>query len=217
MRPIERPRAVIFDWDNTLVDTFPVITTCMNAALRAFGKPEWTEAQTRERAHKSLRDTFPGLFGADRWEEARRVFYATFESIHLQQLKPKPDAADLLHELVGRSLYLAVVSNKTGHSLRREADHLGWSGWFSRIVGATDTTRDKPAPDPVIHAMEPAGFPAGPDVWFVGDTAADLQCAHATGCVPVLIRDEAPTPGEFPGHEPRYHVRDCLALGALMK
>ena len=47
------PRALIFDWDNTLVDTWAVITTCYNATFAHFGMPPWTEAETRARAHQS--------------------------------------------------------------------------------------------------------------------------------------------------------------------
>lgn len=210
------PRALVFDWDNTLVDTWPVITTCYNAAFAHFGMPAWTEAETRARAHKSLRDAFPELFGAARWEEAREVFYATFRAVHLERLRAKDGAAEMLEALRARGLYLAVVSNKVGASLRTEAEHLGWNRYFARIVGATDTARDKPAADPVARALEPAGF--GPDrsVWFVGDTAIDLECAHNTGCLPVLIRDDPPAPLEFERHPPALHVRDCHALRKLI-
>ncbi|QQS12678.1 MAG: HAD family hydrolase [Rhodospirillales bacterium] len=214
--PPSAPKALVFDWDNTLVDTWPVITTCYNATFAHFGMPPWTEAETRARAHKSLRDAFPELFGPARWEEAREVFYATFRVVHLDRLRAKDGAGEMLRGLRERGLYLAVVSNKMGPALRIEAGHLGWSGYFERIVGATDTARDKPAPDPVARALEPAGF--GPDhsVWFVGDTAIDLECAHNTGCLPVLIRDEPPEPLEFERHPPAFHVRDCHALWKLI-
>ena len=39
---IGRPRALLFDWDNTLVDNWDVITDAMNAVYDAFGMPRWT-------------------------------------------------------------------------------------------------------------------------------------------------------------------------------
>jgi phosphoglycolate phosphatase len=33
------PKAVIFDWDNTLVDSWPVIHHALNETLEAYGKP----------------------------------------------------------------------------------------------------------------------------------------------------------------------------------
>jgi phosphoglycolate phosphatase len=209
------PRALIFDWDNTLVDTFGVITTCYNATFAHFGMPAWSEEETRSRAHNSLRDAFPRLFG-DRWEEARTVFYRTFDSVHLAHLRCMPGAETLLSALSARGLYLAVVSNKTGASLRKEVSHLGWDRFFTRVVGATDAAQDKPAIDPVQLALDPAPFEAGEHVWFVGDTHVDLECAHNAGCLPVLLRDSSPQAHEFTDFPPRVHVRNCHALLALI-
>ncbi len=213
--PPPPPRAVIFDWDNTLVDTWPTITRCYNSVFAAFGMTHWTEEETRARAHGSLRDTFPVLFGA-RWEEARDVFFGTFTACHLELLQPRDGATELLRELAARGVYLAVVSNKTGPALRTEVRHLGWDPIFAKVVGATDAPRDKPAPDPVTIALSGAQLRPEDAVWFVGDTVVDLQCAHATGCVPVLVRAEAPVPGEFSAYPPRLYARNCRDLGALM-
>lgn len=209
------PRAVIFDWDNTLVDTWPTITRCYNAVFTAFGMAHWTEDETRARAHGSLRDFFPVLFG-ERWVEARDVFYGTFEACHLETLRPLDGAAELLRGLVERDVYLAIVSNKMGPALRTEVGHLGWGGLFGKVVGATDAPRDKPAPDPVAIALSDTGLRPDDAVWFVGDTVADLQCAHVTGCLPVLVRAEGPAPGEFSAYPPRLYARNCQDLGALM-
>ena len=103
-------------------------------------------------------------------------------------------------------LILGVVSNKTGRFLRAEAESLGWTPLFHRLVGATDAPRDKPARDPVDLALAESGLVAGPDVWFVGDTDIDLLCAVTAGCTPVLIREDPPAAGEFPGHEPAAHA-----------
>jgi phosphoglycolate phosphatase len=211
-----KPRAVIFDWDNTLVDTWAVITECTNVALRSHGLPEWSEAQTRARAHGSLRDTFPKIFGS-RWGQARETFYRRFNEVHLERLRPLDGAADLLDRAAATGALLAVVSNKVGQSLRKEADHLGWRTAFHKVIGAGDAARDKPAPDPVFVALEGAGFGPGPDVWFVGDTAADLQCAHASGCTAILVREDPPLPGEFADCQPALHVHNCRALAGLMR
>ena len=108
-----RPKAIIFDWDNTLVDSWLIIQDALNATFREFDVEEWTLEETKARVAKSLRDSFPELFG-DRWEEAKDVFYGHFKAIHLDRLTPLPGAADMLAELVEEGIYLGVVSNKTG-------------------------------------------------------------------------------------------------------
>ena len=137
-------RAIIFDWDNTLIDSWHAILDAQNHTLIAFGLEPWTLEETRQRVRGSMRESFPALFGA-RWREAGEVFYRRFTERHMQTLQPLPGAAALLEELHGSGLYLAVVSNKKGDYLRKEAAHLGWDRYFGRIVGAFDAARDKPA------------------------------------------------------------------------
>jgi phosphoglycolate phosphatase len=210
-----RPRAILFDWDNTLVDTWPVIHAALNATLEAFGHEAWTLAETQARVRRSLRDSFPGLFGA-RWRDAGDYFYERFAAIHIDALVALPGAGPMLAALDDRGLYLGVVSNKKGEYLRREAAPLGWEGHFGRLIGALDTAADKPARAAVESALSGSGIAAGPQVWFAGDTDIDMQCAVNAGCVPVLVRAEAPREGEFPGFAPARHVPGCLALSNLV-
>ena len=57
------PRAILFDWDNTLADNWAAIHGAMNATLIAMGQLPWTLAQSRNQIKASLRDSFPLLFG----------------------------------------------------------------------------------------------------------------------------------------------------------
>jgi phosphoglycolate phosphatase len=205
------PRAVLFDWDNTLVDTWPCIGRATNITLAAMGMEPWTEAEIRARVAGSLRDTFPRIYGS-RWEEARAIYYRAFEAVHLDMLLALPGAEALLRTARDAGLVLGVVSNKTGRYLRREVAHLGWDAYFTSLVGAQDAARDKPAPDPIHRALEGTGIVAGPEVWFVGDAGIDIDCGRAAGCTTLLLHggsdDAALTPDQRAG--------DCDALARIL-
>lgn len=209
--PRSKPRAILFDWDNTLVDSWPVIHDALNVTLTAFGQEPWTLAETRVRVRKSMRDSFPALFG-DRWEAAGEVFYERYGAIHADMIEPAAGAEAALEYLTEAGLYLGVVSNKKGDFLRQEAVRLGWDRYFGRLVGALDAIRDKPAPDPVDMALAGSGIARGGAVWFVGDADIDLECALNAACIPVLLRSEPPGPGEFASHPPAWH---CAGFEAL--
>lgn len=210
------PRAILFDWDNTLVDSWVCIQESYNMTFRHFGMPEWDMAETQANVAKSLRDSFPSMFG-ERWEEAREVFTSSFEAIHLSHLKPLPGAGDMLDALAEAGIYLGVVSNKRGAFLRTEVEVLGWASKFGGLVGANDAEADKPHPAPVHMALGNSGIKPGRDVWFVGDSPIDMQCGIAAGCAPVLMRPEDPRPGEFDAHPPLCHLTCCDAIVALVR
>ncbi|MFV3130094.1 HAD family hydrolase [Niveispirillum sp. KHB5.9] len=213
--PFDRvPRAVLFDWDNTLITNWRCVHASINAALRAFSLPEWTLEESYGRVRKSLRDSFPEIFGEE-WPMARDIFYAHFQENHLQFTDVLPGAEEMLRTLHGLGIRLGVVSNKTGRFLRAEADMLGWTPLFDALVGATDAVADKPDPAPVHLALKPMGFEPGPDIWFVGDADVDMEIAHRTGLTPILVGD---TPhvgdglGRFP---PALCLEGCAAISSL--
>ena len=184
--PGERPTALLYDWDNTLVDGWAAVTAALNAVFAAFAMPAWTAEDTRSRARLSLRESFPTMFGAD-WERARDLFYATFRDQHLDHLRPMQGAAEAL--VAGAAWPQGVVSNKVGNFLRAEVAHLGWAPNFRAVVGAGDAAADKPDPAPIHLALQTLGLRAEASIWYLGDTALDMQAARAAGVTAVLIGD----------------------------
>jgi len=193
---LPKPRAVIFDWDNTLVDTWPVIYEAMVATFEAMGHKPWTLEETKSRVSKSMRDAFPALFG-DQWEKAGEIYQRHYREHSLDKLKSLPQSIDVLKRIAELGLHTVVVSNKKGPTLRKEVEHMGWAKYFEAIVGADDAVRDKPHVDPVHLAFDKSGIVPARDVWFIGDSEIDLECALNTGCTAVLY-------GESARHHPNY-------------
>ena len=205
-----RPRAILFDWDNTLVDSWATIHEALNICMAAMGKPAWALMETKERVRLSLRESFPIHFG-ERWEEARQIYLDSFRAIHLDRLAALPGRGELLRSLAAEGIFLGVVSNKTGALLRLEAEQIGWSAFFGNVVGAGDASADKPDPAPVRLALAPSGIEPGTTVWFVGDTGVDMECAGNSGCLPVLLGGE-PKSEELRKYAPRLAFSDPAAL-----
>jgi phosphoglycolate phosphatase len=180
------PSAVLFDWDNTLVDTWKTIFYAVNDTLLAFGLEPWAEEQALINIQHSGREAFPRLFG-DQAKEAQRYFYKIIEQDNLAGLNPMPEAQELLEVLLQLRIPTGVVSNKNKVFLSREVTHLGWNKYFGVFVGAGDAIRDKPAADPILLALEKLNVPASSNVWMVGDAPVDWDCAHAAGCQAIVF------------------------------
>lgn len=184
------PAAILFDWDNTLVDGWAAIGAGLNDAFAAFGLPLWSREEVLANVRMSLRDSFPKIFGAD-WERARDIFYEGVRARHLEVLRPMPGVEAMLPALAAAARPLGVVSNKQGPLLRREAEHLGWSPRFGAVVGAGDAEADKPSAAPILLCLERMGLTASAAIWYVGDTEVDMMAARNAGCTAVLLGDAA--------------------------
>lgn len=179
------PTAIIFDWDNTLVDSWGTIHKALEKTFIAYGLEPWSLDEAKANVRHSARDSFPKLFG-DEWEAAKDHYIASFEAIHLDELSALEDAADLI-EAAASSMPLAIVSNKTGRLLRAEVEALGWAHHFVAVYGAGDTAKDKPDPLTVQLIRENLSSQQDERVWFVGDADVDMACAQNSNCLGALI------------------------------
>lgn len=212
---LAKPRAILFDWDNTLVNTWPMIHTALNMTMRHMDHPEWTLERVKSNVKKSMRDSFPEIFG-ERWKDAASHYQQSYRQIHLEHLAPLPGARDMLESIPRPEVFVGIVSNKMGSTLRKELAHLGWESFFNAAVGSSDAAHDKPHADPVLLALKDTGITPAADVWFVGDSGIDLECAQATGCTAILYGDFHPQDGLFEGFPFTAHTRDHAELTALI-
>lgn len=210
---MNRPTVLLYDWDNTLVDGWAAIAGALNAVFTEFDRPLWTVEETRARVRVALRESFPPMFG-DRWEEARDLFYRSFAERHLEFVAPMPGAEEAL--VAGRAFRQGVVSNKAGPYLRKEVTHLNWDAHFGPVIGAGDATADKPDPAPILMALERLGAVPSTSVWYLGDTALDMQAARAAGVTAVLVGD-ASHDGGVERAAPDIHFPHAHALASLLR
>jgi phosphoglycolate phosphatase len=208
-----RPSVLLYDWDNTLVDGWAGIAAALNAAFAAFGHKLWTVEDTRKRVRVSLRESFPVMFG-DRWEQARDIFYRALNQQHLDHVRAMEGVPDVLE--AGIPWPQGIVSNKAGDFLRREVGHLGWARFFGAVVGAGDAAADKPDPAPLHLALARLGRTADPSVWYMGDTALDMQAARAAGVTAVLVGD-ADHDGGVDRAAPHIHFRSADDLCSRLR
>jgi len=212
MKPAHaKPSAIIFDWDNTLIDSWETIHEALVMTFAEMGHKPWTLAETKRRVSHSLKNSFPKLFG-ERWTEARKIYLDSYAAIHLDRIAPIPGAEALLRDLHAKGFYLAVISNKTGASLRIEAAHIGWAGYFARLIGAGDASHDKPDPAGFGLALEGSGIDLGRLVWYVGDTALDMESANAAGATGVLLGEPLSPAEELAKFPPDLRFTGCDSL-----
>lgn len=198
---IEKPQAILFDWDGTLVDSLPGLFAAHNHVRVALGHPAWSWDEYMAEMHLSSRELYPRLYG-DRAEEGIAMLFDHYHAIHLDNFEILPQAEELLQTIRAAGIPMALVSNKRHEILLREVAHLGWGHYFEdALVGAGAAAKDKPAADPVHMALQKRGIaPDAGTAWYVGDTVTDMRLAQAIDFKAVLVlngEDKTPLISEF--------------------
>lgn len=217
MESVKLPKAVLFDWDGTLVDTIPGLRMAHNHVRRQMGFPDWTEEQFWENLKRSARELYPDVYG-EKSAIALEILYDFVEKNHLDYLSELHNARALLELLSSLEIPCGVVSNKRHEYLIREINHLGWRDFFFDAMGAGIATRDKPAADPLFLMLDRTSRGLLPqEVWMVGDTETDLAAGAAAGCPTVLLTHDKDQGALIRQYSPSYVLRNCGELLALLK
>jgi len=174
-------KAVIFDFDGTLVDSLYGIAAAMNGALRELGLPEHALESYRARvgegigvlAQKSLPADWPGSPEELILKYRQHYPLLMWESIRLYEGIPA-----LLDELQQLGIPMAVLSNKGGAFIQSLSEVLLAPWHFTEIRGERMGVPRKPNPTSALEIAQ-ALQTRPEEVVFVGDTAVDMKTACA--------------------------------------
>lgn len=217
-----RPRAILFDLDDTLLDWRTGVhvsweTVCAEAAPRLgadadglrlaiqregarFWADEAAVAGYRVRPLASRREIVRMALRAEGLDEAPAGEIARRSMAELRErIVPFPDALDTLDALRAGGYRLALVTNGSADTQRAKIERWGLEARFEAIVVEGEFGRGKP--DPAVFAQALQGVGAAPqEAWMVGDNLyADIGGARAAGVHAVWIhRDRIPFPDDPP-------------------
>ncbi len=169
-----QPSLILWDWDNTLVDTFEAIFTAQNVMRAFYGMPPWTKEQSKQAMNTSGQTLIQDLVGPQKAVEAQRIFlkaYADFAS-HIQL---KPGAFEILTYTHEKGFINVLASNKVSDLLQNEARLLNVTSFFQRIIGAEEAFQDKPSHFFTDKAIEGFTFKR---LICIGDGYSDMKMAE---------------------------------------
>lgn len=177
----DRPRAVLFDVDGTLVDTTYVHTIAWWQALREHGHlvPMAPIHRAIGLGSDKILDHLLGDHDNGQ-DDAITASHATLVAAWYQRFTPLPGARDLLKRChdEGLTVVLSTSADQRDHDALRDA--LDAEAWIDEATTSEDADQSKPAPDILTAALERIGVRAQEAV-FVGDAVWDVQAATRIG------------------------------------
>lgn len=175
--------AVLWDWDNTLINTKGVILKALGDVTEKFGLPPVTFDQVR-----SIMGTYRGAYWqafGDKMEEAL-AFYLNRYALYADAAHPFPGSAQVLDFVKGQGALQFVVSNKRQDLLNKEVERIGWQGLFDGVQGtgpAHDSKPHKSFADAVLSGYNPSRL------IMIGDGESDMFFARNIGACAVLVHN----------------------------
>ncbi len=175
-----RFRAVLLDFDGTVVDTIELILASYRHTLTVHHGASPPDRVFLKDVGKPLR-TQLGLFARDEAElEAMFQTYITHSRDHHDALARTFDGVfEVLDRLHGK-IPIGLVTSKARVGVDRGFVRFGLGHFFDAVVTADDVVEHKPSPTPVLEAASRLGVDAGECV-MVGDSPHDMAAGRAAG------------------------------------
>ena len=190
----DKPRstALIFDMDGTLLDTIPDIARSFNTVFGRNGFPEYDPEDYKVFVGSGLRNALISALPDDAGlseETLQRLLVEIMDEYSKNPAgltKPYEGIVDLLQEMAGLDVKMAVLSNKA-HELTLPIVKTFFSEIpFVEIVGKTARFPLKPSPESAQYIMEQ--MKRNPqETLMIGDSVVDFRTAGQAGMIPVCV------------------------------
>jgi HAD superfamily hydrolase (TIGR01509 family) len=207
-------KAILFDFDGTIVDSLPHIHPAWKKAFIDQGKEVSDEEIIRHvyytnKAYRAERYSVDG-------DKLHEDYYKYTQPFYDQYVAHEHVDA-VLKELKERGIKTAIVSFSNPEKIRAVFERLGFLEYFDVILGGADVENRKPHPEIAFKAMERLGVTPDETI-LIGDAPVDMETAKNAGIKKGLYEPEGNAPYThrelFETHVPDFtfkHYSELLA------
>ena len=211
----QRPFAVLFDLDGTLIDTIGLLLECVHHSFEG-RTPAPTDEEWIAGIGTPLRRQLAAYVSSEKEIEEVIDSYRAYQRIHHDRLtNAYPGVIETLTELERRGHPMGVVTSKSNEMMDRGVQHTGLDKFMKTTIGADSCTIHKPEAFPVLLALEELGYSSDEAV-FVGDSPHDVQSGNAAGVVSIAALWGPFTKEQLAPSSPREYLADITELPPLL-
>lgn len=186
-------KAVLFDVDGVLLNSFEANLKFLNDLMTMFGKVGPTREEYKNIFHSTLIDVIK-IYTKGLSEEEIKVIYAMAMSSEMNydtSLVSTPERIEETIHTLQKSYRLGIVTSREQEAVFEGPFPEELKKCFEVIVAYEDTKNHKPSPDPLILAAQRLGLNPVECV-YVGDTRTDIIAAQEAGMKCILYGTSEP-------------------------
>jgi phosphoglycolate phosphatase len=173
-------RAILFDFDGTLGDSYEAIAASVNHVRAYRGLGPLSVDQVRVHVGHGPGHLLAHTVGVGDPHENDALYRRHHPTVMKELTRLLPGAAEVLIALKQRGLKLGVCSNKPLAYTKELLGYQGVAERFDVVLGPEDVKDPKPAPDMLIAGLARLGVKAEEAI-YVGDMTVDITTARSAG------------------------------------
>ena len=204
--PPLRYRAVLFDLDGTLVDSYTALAEAVNYARRQHGLHELSGARIREFVGDGLDKLLERAFESQRVPASVKIAFETrYDEICCEESKVLADVEATLEALSRLDVAMAVCTNKPTSFSRKILEFLGLARHFRAIVGPDLAGARKPEAQHLLRTLESTEIEPR-EALFVGDMPIDIHAARNSGIEVAVVPTGSSSEDQLRAAQPDHYL-----------
>ena len=205
-------RAVLFDWDGTLLNSYDADLHAYLSMFHALGI-NWTERELAQHYSPNwLRVYRAAQLPRSKWIEADRLWTRAYK---LENPPLLPGARHIVR-LLSQKFDLGIVTSGNRARVRRQLRQLELASYFSACVCSEDAAKRKPHPAPLQLALQRLRR-APEHCVYVGDTAEDIEMARSAGVRAIGVFGPFPTAARLRAAKPEVLLNSVKELPQYLR
>ena len=210
--PVVSLRAVLFDWDGTLLDSYHADAQAFLRMFHEMGVDWGLEELAEHYSPDWYRMYRAARLPRERWAEADRAWLRHYRQ---QKLSLLPGARRVLHDLRDR-FRLGLVTSGERTRVARQLRAFRLTQMFAARVCGGDTRERKPHAAPLRMAIQKMQVERGACI-YVGDAPEDIEMARRAGVAAIGVLGPFPIERRLRAARPRYLLQSIEELPELIR
>lgn len=181
-------KAILFDFDGTLVDSAPAIVKTMEQTFLHLGVAVPEESAMRATIGLPLATALQqlGSLTDEQTVLATATYRELFPQYAMSHLTVFPQVLDTLTILQKQGIRMGIVTSRESSSLDSIMQHHSMASFFEASVTGADGFKPKPAPDMAKALLDRMGL-MPEEALVVGDTTYDIEMGNGCGCRTIAV------------------------------